>query len=295
MADRIVHIGFPKCGSSTLQQRFSNLTALDYLGPSSLSNATSELTIVEENKFTILHDRIVNFILDASLSEQDVLHLASSLNTLLPESFVFSSEWITGVRYIETPLEERLRRLRLVFDGDVEVFFVFRPHIEMLASMYRDNPISFVDSSFVNFSCFVRSFFANNLHRSLSFKYIYETLVAFFGPNRVHSFVLNHPSELDVSSRILNHFDLECSQDNYRRRFNSGSTFPQFLFRSVARNFSFLKIVIPEKILLKAYTYVLSALGLVGRACEIDVTTDTALLIKKYFEEDWIFAQNICS
>ena len=64
-----VHIGMPKCASSTLQTSFfSKLKNHNYIGPSSLSNVTGEIYIKDADIFTMLHDTLV----DAVCCERDI-------------------------------------------------------------------------------------------------------------------------------------------------------------------------------------------------------------------------------
>ena len=135
MARPVVHIGYPKSGSTFLQRNvFPFLDGCEYLG---LSGREKDETYDELSVFYngVSKSDSLNF------SCEECREIAQRyLNKSNKESVIFSHEALVSVLYAYPDAVVKAQRLHDVFQGDARIIMIVRNQQSILESQYRDHP-----------------------------------------------------------------------------------------------------------------------------------------------------------
>ena len=152
-----IHIGYPKAGSTTLQQNlFANHSEILNLGlyPTSnvgnTSHTYSKYNNIEQNIPYLTDAKIQKLYLEliqpdgVVYDEFKAKKLWADIKSDYPVStsdisVILSHEGITSSRFANPELMEKARRIKYVF-GEVKILIVIRAQQQMLKSLYRDHP-----------------------------------------------------------------------------------------------------------------------------------------------------------
>jgi hypothetical protein len=281
------HIGLPKCASSTLQSNvFSKLDSYNYIGPSQLANVSGDLWIKKRDQFTCLHDAMVDAACSNSEVKLDELKKEMRRSRILNANYVFSSEWITGIRYSPQTYIDNITRLRSLFEGDCMSVLVVRPHIELIASMFRDNPSSLLTGQTCNsFHEFYFDFIESVYNVENIFKNIYDTCEREF--QSVLLLNLHEMKQPDGLSELIDAMQLE---NNFRMRKieNSGLSKGQFFYMKYVRKCKFLKIFIPTLTLKFLHKLLMTTLRSKAKF-EVEISQTIMADAAVRFKGDWQF------
>jgi len=285
-----IHIGFPKCASSTLQANvFSRLQNYEFIGPASLSNVTGTIQIKQHDQSTLLHNEILSYVLSASNTVPE--HLVSSLQKLQEKksSYIFSSEWITGIRYQHNLIDDQLNKLASIFGYQNTVIMVVRPHLDLLGAMFRDSPRSITSGKSCEnfdefyFDCIKHEIFIDGLYSS-----VYKTCNKLF--EQVEVFHLTKYSAEDFIHEVkalldVSYLDLPVNLQN------KGVTRHQYAYLAFIRMFNLTKLPIPKS--LKSCVHE-ALLRLLSSGSKYELTFSDQILkdAAERFKNDWDFIES---
>jgi len=284
---KIVHIGLPKCASSALQTNvFSQLSNHKYVGPAHLSNVSGEIKIKDPDAYTRLHDSIVSAVCSENepagrLINQDIKAL------LFKETdFVFTSEWITGIRYSPSAYRQNIDRLAKLIGKNCIAVLVVRPHLELIVSMYRDNPTSLLTKEPCNtFEDFYFHFVRTVRNASSIYEEIYSACAS-----RFQDVIVLNVAELSEEKTLVEFYKLigERMSADLNRKENSGISKSQFVYMHVVRRFKFLTGFLPQKVLVTVHHFLMMVLAS-SRKYDVKVSQAVKKDSSIRFENDWQF------
>jgi hypothetical protein len=130
----LAHLGFPKCGSTTLQRNFfPRLTNAEYIGVKGKGNLE-----YSSDEWSLLFETALIYYND--LEWDKYLHNARSLSHRYPDKLAFSLEHIIFDFFPNmVGLETRLRRLRQVFEDRINfILIVIRRPSDVVISLYKE-------------------------------------------------------------------------------------------------------------------------------------------------------------
>lgn len=145
------HIGYPKCGSTTLQKQLFNLhSEINFLGiyPTRNTGIDSQLSDNKNPYFTHpdlrkLHDNLVMYEeFDAKLNSQ-LLNQSCIETNAQGKINLLSNERVTSVFFSYPKIEEKLNRIRQI--GCLGVILIVRNQLDIIKSQYREHPFDPVD------------------------------------------------------------------------------------------------------------------------------------------------------
>ena len=129
-----LHIGLPKCASTSLQHSLSKCKEIDYVG---LLRETKNKKLWKNYKFSTLFDKVLRF------SCKDELFWKKIINSYIEKSnkstIFFSSENIT-LRFLpwDLPLHIKLSFVKKIFPKDTQFIYLTKNTNDMLLSTYKD-------------------------------------------------------------------------------------------------------------------------------------------------------------
>lgn len=247
----IAHIGFPKCASSTLQTELFNLDKnAEFLSPSHLENVTGREFIQNKGQNTLLHERILKFIEKKDLvniSEKNTLKRELKSKKYAPKTrTIFSSEWITGCRYMKNSFNERIKLFSDIFPEDTKIILVVRNHFDLILSLYRDNQKSFDGKTFYNIDEFFNMILSKQYINRITYEKIYKTLIKYFKPENIYIYQLKSNINENIIEDINRDFGF-IDQNNITKNLkNIGVSTYQFYYLKFIRRMKFIKILIPK-------------------------------------------------
>jgi len=129
-----LHMGLPKCASTSLQFSLSKCKEIDYVG---LLKDPKSKKLWKNSKFSTLFDRVLRF------SCKDELFWKEAINSYIEKSnkntIFFSSESIT-LRFLpwDLPLHIKLSFIKKIFPKDTQFIYLTKNSEDMLLSIYKE-------------------------------------------------------------------------------------------------------------------------------------------------------------
>lgn len=284
---KILHLGLPKCASSALQTNvFSQLRNHKYVGPAQLSNVSGDIKIKDPDEYTRLHDSIVSAVCSENESNGRLLNKDIKALLLEEADFVFTSEWITGIRYSPSTYDKNIHRLAKLLGKNCIAVLVVRPHLELIVSMYRDNPTSLLTNKPCdNFEDFYFHFVQTVRSASSIYEEIYTACASSF-----QDVIVFDVAELSHEKTLVEFFKLvgERKTADLNKRENSGISKRQFFYMRVVRRFKFLIGFLPQKVLVPIHQFFMMLLAS-SRKYEVEVSQAVKKDSSNRFENDWQF------
>ena len=289
----IAHIGFPKCASSSLQLNlFSTSKNFQYIGPNNLSNVTGDLNIEIKNKHTKIHNQILEYV---NGDIEDSKELKKKLNSVILEDdhdVIFSSEWITGCRFVKNKPTDRIKLLSDIIPFDSKIILVCRKHIDLIKSLYRDH--QYLDNKkYLKFEEFTKEILSESFIDKLKYQKIHEALIKYFNPKNIYIYNLENSQGEDITY-IINK-DWNFSKNNKSQALkliNSGVSYNQFNYLKLLRNISFLKNIIPKFLYLPIHQYLMLKFSSENKL-KIDISENLIKRINNAFANDWEYITQI--
>ena len=148
----VVHIGYPKAASSTLQTglflHHNELTNLGLYPTANVGTASARClgecaSYSTDSRLPVLYDRLVHqdgILFDENSTRALWKSIEDEYGQANPgKTLILSHEGISSSRFANSELVEKARRLKLLIP-DARILIIIRSQLEMLKSLYRDCP-----------------------------------------------------------------------------------------------------------------------------------------------------------
>lgn len=289
----IAHIGFPKCASSTLQTTLFNLDKnAVFLSPSHLENVTGNEFIQKKGQVTLLHEKILKFIekkdIDDNAEKNDLKKEILLINSFSKKRIIFSSEWITGCRYMKNSFNERIKLFSEIFPRDTKIILIVRNHFDLILSLYRDNQNSFDGKNFCNLDEFFDMLLSPKYINRISYEKIYKSLIKYFKPENIYIYELKINKNENIIENINRDFEFIDQNKITKKSKNIGISKYQFYYLKFIRRIKFIKKYIPKILYLNINRVIMYLL----RSNKSIKFTNTNILRKNVsnkLSNDWIY------
>ena len=221
-----MHIGYPKCFSTTLQRNFfSQHPQIHYGGigiNSNIDYANSDLNLLFESGIIYFRDAVYNKHKAKFHDILDKFYKTASINKKI---FGFSSEHLLfnitpqGIDY-----QNKLRRIKELFGSNIIIILIFRDQIDFIKSLYKEYVRLGYTHSYEDFNYWIykyqdRNFFCELLYGDVV-EYIYtlfkkdNVLVLNFKKYKPRDIPINNDLFIDIS-RFLRISQIDIDYNNY--------------------------------------------------------------------------------
>ncbi len=142
----ILHLGLPKCASTSLQLALSSQNTIDYVG----FIPDAKEFYYSNKEFARLFDNNLRFTCDEEVFYKDLIH--SYISHSKKETIIFSSESIS-LRFLpwDLPTHLKLKFIGSIFPSNTEYLFIYKHPLILLKSLYKEWVLLGSSISFVNF------------------------------------------------------------------------------------------------------------------------------------------------
>tara|TARA_Y100001935_G_scaffold186873_1_gene155324 strand:- start:8801 stop:9721 length:921 start_codon:yes stop_codon:yes gene_type:complete len=253
----VIHIGYPKCASTTLQKHlFARHPDISYLGIYPESNVGYDnqqlqrpCLALDDEKIKLLHETILS-----DDFEENKINYKSSINNIIEsvsidkKLMILSNERFTSSVFTKSDITIYAKRLSYLFPG-AKILMIVRDPFDLLLSQYRDQPFDPRDisnSGFLNFDEWLSIIFEyrQDILESLKFENIYGLYSELFGEGNV---LILRLEKLNEVSNELGKF-LKITEDPFEdylkgKKENLGTSEAFTRYRRLVRQ---LKKIIPQ-------------------------------------------------
>jgi hypothetical protein len=222
----VIHIGYPKTASTTLQRRvFQRHKDILYLG----RGVSESMIDYIDGGITAMAEIDLKFRRDASLDREKSRQLIDKYRATADEAgktLVYSSEYLSIDWPNEIDLSQKVERLAYFFRNQAQIIMVTREQCSWLFSFYKELIRQGYTETYQDFIHWVWQKQDRNMLPTLNFAHVKNLYEAHFGRDNVHVLPLellhNHPHRFAESlSDIL---DVPISEDALINRENAAFT-----------------------------------------------------------------------
>lgn len=147
-----IHVGYPKCASTTLQKHlFNNHSQLFNLGVYPTANIGIDSNEQDINALFLLNEDLRKFYRNlVDLDEIEYLYsenkklFSSKIEPLynnVENKIIYSNEKLTSVFFAHKDNGAKAKRLKELFP-EAKILFIIRNQLDLFASQYRDHPFN---------------------------------------------------------------------------------------------------------------------------------------------------------
>ena len=252
MTRNIFHLGYPKCASTSLQLDLFAVSTTHRLISRVIQNNSSGFSSRKLSPSYFESEELIKDFHNDILSGNAVSVSAVREVILKYSPFIYSDEFFLDSRFCKTSLIERIKALSpIVQKGDI-ILIVMRDPLEILRSMYRDHPFSFLDddSGYVSFDEFIMEASQDSNFEIFDLDYVVSLLKKFIPGSQL--VVINFDDEFfkKVSRTALadelGTLAFETFKGAPKR--NEGNTSVQYFYRIMKRYVRFFRMILGERL-----------------------------------------------
>lgn len=132
----VIHVGYPKCASTSLQKVFQSNPAIYYLGRGVTGNMIDYIDddVTQLCEIELKTRRLTSYDPDHA---RDVILKHIAIAKMQSKQLVLSSEYFSIDDFDNIDLCEKIRRLRAIF-GSASILMIIRNQFDWLKSYYKE-------------------------------------------------------------------------------------------------------------------------------------------------------------
>jgi hypothetical protein len=142
-----LHIGLPKCASTTIQGLLSRCDDIDYVG---MQLEKKDGILWDNEDFAVLFDRVLRFSCDNEIYWKGIID--NYIQESKKDIIVFSSENIS-LRFLawDVPTHLKLAFIKKIFPSNTQFIYIYKNPLAILVSLYKEWVLMGYNESFRHF------------------------------------------------------------------------------------------------------------------------------------------------